>query len=152
GPIHPAAPFGGESMTGDLNCCHLDLFCRIYVQADMPHDEFAALVARCSGGARPPHTARSPGPGTSRGGHDVYDGQRRPGGEDSGLYFRYTLEIDPAGAVEPGAYVAAVSRLLSGLWDAGLDAVAACEFEELLPKNERRLAWQASANENGERT
>jgi hypothetical protein len=59
--------------------------------------------------------------------------------------FKYTLEIDPAEAVLPPDYIAAIGHLLQWLRSAGMDAVAACEFEDRLPRNVRRLNWSIPA-------
>jgi hypothetical protein len=62
------------------------------------------------------------------------------------LYFRYTLEIDPTREVALEDYVAAIATLLESLWSSGMDAVAACDFEEKLPRNVRRLKWARTAH------
>lgn len=50
--------------------------------------------------------------------------------------YPYYLAVDPpeTGGVERTRYVDAVGRLLEGLWALGYDAVAACNFEDELPR------------------
>lgn len=50
------------------------------------------------------------------------------------LYYRYYLDVEPTEPAARDRYVEAVGRLLEGLWRSGCKAVAACEFEEELPR------------------
>jgi hypothetical protein len=119
-----------------------DLFCRLYLQTDLPHGELVGLLGRCVGGTVHFNSVRSQELDISVDENDLYDPERSGKGNDRWLYFRYTLEITPSQSADSREYVAAISRLLSSLWSAGIDAVAASEFEEQLPTNVRRLNWQ----------
>ena len=50
------------------------------------------------------------------------------------LYYRYYLEIEPTDDVAESNYIFEISHLLEDLWNQGNKAVAACDFEEELPK------------------
>ncbi|WP_379346705.1 hypothetical protein [Paenibacillus sp. GCM10027629] len=50
------------------------------------------------------------------------------------LHSRYYLEVEPNGYFEFQRYIMSISLLLESLWASGLNAVAACNFEELLPR------------------
>jgi hypothetical protein len=50
------------------------------------------------------------------------------------VFSPYCLDIEPISGAPRAQYVADVSRLLQGLWAEGWDAIAACDFEEDLPR------------------
>lgn len=53
---------------------------------------------------------------------------------DQFLYFRYYLDIEPYDNNCSEVYIADISCLLESLWKKNINAVAACDFEDLLPK------------------
>ena len=117
----------------------MDLVCRINVQAEMPFQEFVALITRCAGGAGRMNAVTSDRLDISVFENDDFDIAKSRTGKDRWLHFRYTLEVDPMAGVAPSDYVAAVAALLEALWTSCCEAVAACEFEDCLPRNVRRL-------------
>lgn len=50
------------------------------------------------------------------------------------LYYKYYLEIEPTEQASKDKYVLEISHLLIELWNVGFKAVAACDFEEWLPR------------------
>jgi hypothetical protein len=114
-----------------------ELDCRIYVDADQPPEELAALLARALAGA----TTRGPGSWTLRtrvGEVEIRQNKEADAGRacafpDGFLYFRYALEYYPLPAVPLAERVALVAQVLEVLWSHGLPAVAACDYEGELP-------------------
>jgi hypothetical protein len=53
---------------------------------------------------------------------------------DGFLYYRCFLEIEPKPGIEFRDYVVEVARLLECLWEGRVPAVAACDFEDKLPR------------------
>jgi hypothetical protein len=123
------------------NFDNMDLFCRINVQTQMPFLEFAAFIARCAGGSSHMNAIRAKTLDISVFENDDFDAELSRTGADRWLYFRYTLEADPSDGVLPKDYVAAIGALLNSLWSSRMDAIAACDFEEQLPQDVRRLQW-----------
>jgi hypothetical protein len=119
----------------------MDLFCRINVQTEMPHQEFVTFIARCVGGSSRLSSVRSQALDISVDENDVFDADKSQTGKDRWLDFRYTLEVDPAEGVALPEYVAAIGALLKALWSSCMEAVASCDFEDHLPRNERRSRW-----------
>lgn len=119
----------------------MDLFCRINVQAESRFQDIVALIARCAGGSSHENAVRSQTLDISVFENDDYDNEKAHVGEDRWLYFRYRLDIDPIEGVSAKDYVAAIGSLLTALWSAGMDVVAASDFEDQLPRNVRRLNW-----------
>jgi hypothetical protein len=67
--------------------------------------------------------------------NEDFDETRRAQGEDQFLFYRYYLDIVPMENARRERYVASVGGLLEGFWKLGYKAVAACDFEEELPRN-----------------
>ena len=54
---------------------------------------------------------------------------------DGFLYYRYYLDIDAVPGQQRVAQVALVEQILECLWEHGYAAVAACDFEDELPRH-----------------
>lgn len=54
--------------------------------------------------------------------------------EDAFLFWKYYIDIEPKDGVSRTQYVSTVGRLLLELWSKGINAIAACSFEDELPK------------------
>ena len=131
----------------------LDLFCRVNVQSEIPHSEFVSFIAQSVEGVKRLNSITTDKLDISVDDNDVFDAEKSRTGKDRWLYFRYTLEIDPAAGVAPRDYIAAIGDLLKSLWSACMDAVASCDFEEQLPRNVRRLKWTScEANDAQQRS
>lgn len=63
-----------------------------------------------------------------------FDEDKRNQEDDSFLYYKYYLEIEPTEDVGGRIYVLEIANLLTKLWDADFKAIASCDFEDLLPK------------------
>src|SRR5437763_1163861 len=116
-------------------------FCRVNVQSDMPFREFVSFLAHGVEGVSRLNAVKTDQLDISVHENDVFDPEKSRLGDNRWLYFRYTLEIDPAEGASPIDYVAAIGTLLQSLWSSRIDAVASCDFEEQLPRNVRRLKW-----------
>lgn len=127
-----------------------DLFCRVNVQTEMAHSDFVSFIAQRVGGGSRMNSIKSDKLDISVDDNDVFDAEKSRTGKDRWLFFRYTLEIDPVAGIAPETYVAAIGELLKSLWSAGMDAVAASEFEEKLPRNVRRLKWAKTPPDSGD--
>jgi hypothetical protein len=101
--------------------------CRIFVDSDLAEVELVGLVGQhlFAGKGAPAIEADIVR-------NEDYDSNRRrlfPGGF---IYFRYYIDVYADVASEPDQ-AAAVARVLEGLWEYGVPAVAACNYEETLP-------------------
>lgn len=121
-----------------------DLYCAIYVNAPVTREELAALVLQIAGAenvgryllrllsaeveVRPNEDAN----------------ERLRGSQENGfLYYPYLLEVDALPGQSIEQQMALVSAILELLWARQFNAVAACDFEDRLPRNGRD-AWGAS--------
>mgnify|MGYP000959024936 CR=1 FL=1 len=57
--------------------------------------------------------------------------------EDAFLFWKYYIDIEPKEGTSSQAYISMISQLLLDLWAQGVDAVAACSFEDQLPKKHK---------------
>ena len=55
---------------------------------------------------------------------------------DAFLFWKYYIDIEPKEGTTRQAYITVVGKLLLDLWAQGINAVAACSFEDELPKQE----------------
>jgi hypothetical protein len=51
------------------------------------------------------------------------------------LFFKYIVEIDPTDESTLETQVDFISKMLTNFWDDEIKAVAACDFEDMLPNN-----------------
>jgi hypothetical protein len=54
--------------------------------------------------------------------------------EDAFLFWKYYIDIEPTEGTARTNYVSMIGRLLLDLWAKEINAVAACSFEDELPK------------------
>jgi hypothetical protein len=130
--------------------------CRIYVESDLMPDEFARLLAASLGEgtvngavARTIHTPQAE--------IDVRKNKeankpRAAEFPDGFLYFRYALEVHLCPTSRHAEQVALVDRLLKILWSQGIPAVAACDYENELPRaggyNNRSIPWPSRVDDS----
>ena len=63
------------------------------------------------------------------------DGKEISRGDGNFLHWPMLVELDAEGISDEQTLIEECSRLLHHLWSSGIDAVAACDFEESLPQN-----------------
>lgn len=117
-----------------------DLYCKLFIDASrLERDELTELVSSITGerGSRTIETnilsvdirLNKEYPSSK------FAGSKPTDPADEFLHYRYFLDIFPiTDPVNRGKYIAAIGRLLEGLWTQNYRAVAACRFDEELPK------------------
>ena len=143
-------PLGLMGMT-NLNA----IDCKIYVESDQMPAAFAPLLAASLGEAtrngtvaRTLHT-----PQAEIEVRKNKDANKLRAGEfpDGFLYFRYALEVYASPTSQHAEQVALVDRLLNRLWSQGFPAVAACDYENELPRaggyNNRSVPWPSGVDD-----
>lgn len=108
-----------------------DLFCKIFIDADMQY-EFLQEVINELISAR--FNIKNEIFDLSLVKNDDFDALKRLDFPDGFLYSLFYLEVEPNGNIDSQRYIRSVSLLLESLWTKGFNAVAACDFEELLPR------------------
>jgi hypothetical protein len=113
-------------------------YCKVYVNGAVRPEDLTLLLLGAFGGERDTRLRHIRSPVVQI---DVCrnDGRVSPGvalGEhERFLHFPHCLDVDAPVDVPHADYVAAVAKLLQALWGAGLEAVAACDFEDDLPRH-----------------
>jgi hypothetical protein len=110
------------------------LYCKIFVDARLSEKELTAVITRLLGGRLRNFTVEAPVVEVDVRTNDAV--MQVPGEAPSFVNFPFYLDVEPSPerSASREDYVCAVSGLLRGLWDLGLDAVAACQFEDELPR------------------
>jgi hypothetical protein len=108
-----------------------ELYCKIFVSTEQDRSWLLQQVARLSAGTVTGRTVNSAELLVDASRNEDYDPARvlETGGF---VYFRYYLDVVPADGVERQAYIDSVRRLLLGISQTGVCAVAACDFESEL--------------------
>ena len=110
------------------------LYCEVFVESDLTEADLTSLIRKLVNGEQKRWSIQS----------DLceIEVQRNKrimqpaSGERSFVNFPYYLDIfpTPPARTNRSGYVEAVGKLLEGLWGLGYDAVAACDFEDELPR------------------
>jgi len=112
-------------------------YCKLFVDAPLSRTGLAGQIASALAGAIAP-MATVVGPTWEQAVrcNEDFDAARRHEPEGGFLFFRYYLDIEALPAQTREAQVALVAHLLERLWERGHAAMAACDFEDELPKRE----------------
>ena len=114
-----------------------ELYCKIFVDADdISREDLQAQWVKCLGDQVKRVERRSIGGSlfaidVER--SEVYD-PIRCNEADGFLFFRYYLDVDAIRGQQLAEHITLVSRILEYLWGLGYTAVAACDFEDKLPR------------------
>jgi hypothetical protein len=110
-----------------------DLYCKIFVNGAPTSDNLLRLVARALGGTIEYHTVIATGAEIYVA-HNDDDDALRAREPDGFVFYPHYLDVTAVPGQTPSAQITLVATLLEAFWAAKLDAVAACEFEEELPR------------------
>ena len=112
------------------------LYCKILVDTEMTESELLKLVCEITQGVKQGvRTVATSDYEADVLENDNFDRVRRSKGRDQFLYYRCYLDVFPTPQTLRANYVKAVGGLLEKLWRSGCKAVAACRFEDELPRN-----------------
>lgn len=110
------------------------LYCKIFVNAsfDRQHlvDKIRSFISGSVQGNRVTNVALQ----VDVRQNDDYDPAAARQKSDGFLFFHYYLDVDQAPGANRSAFVRGISDLLEAFWACGIEAVAACDFEDELPK------------------
>lgn len=111
-----------------------ELYCQIYVDAEISGDELLEKVAQLVGGNVDIDTVCTDNYEIDIKKNEDFNPERRHEEPDGFVYFRYYMDVDALPGQRRSAQIALVTKLLESLWSWGFQAVAACDYEEELPK------------------
>ena len=115
------------------------LYCRIWVDTDLPEAALVDLLVRFTKGEKQEGKfAQILFIMSEALAFDILENEDfwpEATGIGKYLYSRYYLDVDPMTGTSRSHYVAAIADLLQKLWDNGYEAVAGCDFVDELPRN-----------------
>jgi hypothetical protein len=112
-----------------------NMYCKVYMDSQADKSQLLDLIANIISGSIKMRTVSSRELQVDLVVNEDFDETKRMQGEDQFLFYRYYLDIEPTEDVPRERYVESVGNLLEGLWRLGCKAVAACDFEEKLPRS-----------------
>ncbi len=111
------------------------LFCKIFVESVLTGKDLTHVISNIVNGTiELEHYITSAEMEIDVLENDEYDEILSKDSNKGFLYYRYYLEIETTDDVAKSNYIFKISNLLENLWHQGNKAVAACDFEEELPK------------------
>ncbi|WP_041227083.1 hypothetical protein [Crinalium epipsammum] len=110
------------------------LYCKLYVDCDVNRNELVGLIAKLTSSRIERWSVSTPECEIDVRNNDDFDNNKRSKFPDGFLYYRFYLDIERTEDTERGSYIESISRLLEDFWLLSYKAVAACDFEEELPR------------------
>lgn len=108
------------------------MYCKLFLDTDMCRDELGKLLTEFIQGEKDRWIIHSAVLEIFVNDNDFFDNARKEDNQEGFLYFPYFLDIEPRTEME-GVYIETIATLITRLWSHKIKAVAACDFEDLLP-------------------
>ncbi|HEY9691453.1 MAG TPA: hypothetical protein V6D15_04575 [Oculatellaceae cyanobacterium] len=109
------------------------LYCKLYIDCDVNINELVGLIAKLTSSRIEQWSISTPECEIDVRNNDDFDNKRSKF-PDGFLYYRFYLDIERTEGTERGSYIECISRLLEYFWLLSYKAIAACDFEEELPR------------------
>lgn len=111
----------------------MNWYCKVFLDSHLPYELVLDGISGLTRGEERAAVGGAEILDTQLRQNEDYDERKRGGTEDGFLYSRYYLDIEPSAGVAEQEYVDAIRWLLIEARAAGMRAVAACDFEDLIP-------------------
>lgn len=112
-----------------------DLYCHLYVDADLEESELANKIAEVLQTKADGLFVDSANGDLAVRANQEFDENARQNQADGFLFYRYHIDVEPNSSLGEKNAVELVSRLLENFWANGYLATAACGYEDKLPNN-----------------
>lgn len=112
----------------------INLFCKIFIDTDDSREEIISFVFASIDGERDKWSVSNKFCNLDLLKNDDFNEFKRTQKPDGFLFSRYYIEMEPNEEIEINSYILYISELLIKLWGSGYQAIAACDFEEELPR------------------
>jgi hypothetical protein len=120
-----------------------DLYCKIFVDLTQEYKETENIVALLSQGQKAPfgtiHTIFAQIDIRRNDDYKTPIELRSGDPNDSFLYWKFFLDVEPNDETERTPYISGISNLLQAFWRKGINAIAACDFEDELPAKGKQM-------------
>jgi hypothetical protein len=107
-----------------------EAYCKIFIDSDESREALGVAISQYLGGQVQLRAITSPTLDLDVIRNDCFDPVKRYG---DFVYFRYYLEIEPTKGSNPADFPKHIAGLLEWCWARKMPAVAACDFEAVLP-------------------
>jgi hypothetical protein len=116
-----------------------DLYCNLFIDFEGDLKEVDNLVAELTNGnmkssVRVIETTFAEMDVRRNDGYKTPKELRSKDPDDDFLFWKYHIDIETIEHISRSIYISNISKLILKLWAKGIDAVAACGFEDELPK------------------
>lgn len=111
-----------------------ELYCTIFVDTLVTQQELVRRIAEVVDGHVRMRTIYAPSVFICVHRNEDFDDRRRREPDDGFLFFRFYLEVDAEHGQVRAAQIRLVAQLLEYFWASGMRAVAACDYEDELPR------------------
>jgi hypothetical protein len=111
-----------------------NLYCKIFLDCDISQDQLIKLIAILIDGQIEFKTVSNDHCEIDIEKNEDFHDIQRHDYPDGFLHYSYYLDIEPYEEVIFSSYLAVITNLLEQIWSKGYQAVAACDFEENLPR------------------
>ena len=111
-----------------------NLYCKIYLNCDVSRDELIQSIATIVNGKINVSSILTPDCEIDVRKNEDFDENQCYEYPDGFLYYPYYLDIEPTEEIASIFYKQTITRLLEAFWAEKSQAVAACDFEEELPR------------------
>jgi hypothetical protein len=111
-----------------------NLYCKVFLDCDINQERLIQLMATLIDGRIESKTVSNDHCEIDIKKNEDFHEIQRHDYPDGFLYYLYYLDIEPCEEVTFSSYLDIITNLLEQLWSKGYQAVAACDFEEELPR------------------
>uniref|UniRef100_UPI003D21D470 1,4-dihydroxy-6-naphthoate synthase n=1 Tax=Brevibacillus sp. FIR094 TaxID=3134809 RepID=UPI003D21D470 len=110
------------------------MYCKLFIDTELDREEVSKLIAKSINGIVHKHQCFSEALDIYVNKNDDFDLEKGTEKRDGFLYYKYFLDIEPQKGSDEEVYINTIGKLLENLWRNGIKAVAASDFEHLLPR------------------
>ncbi|EAZ92764.1 hypothetical protein [Crocosphaera chwakensis] len=111
-----------------------NLYCKVFLDTDINREQLLPLIAKLINGKVSRREIETSIAKISVRTNDDFDENQREEFPDGFLYYRFFLDIEPLKDTDQKVYIETLSHFLESLWSLNYKVVAACDFEEELPR------------------
>jgi hypothetical protein len=111
-----------------------NLYCKIFIDSDKEKDTVTDEICTITSGKKEMFGISTNSMDIDVRRNEDFNETKRAKDQDGFLYSRFYIDVEPKGNIKQDEYISDVSKLLEELWSMEYNAVAACDFEEKLPR------------------
>ena len=111
-----------------------NLYCKIFIDTDKEKETVTDLISTITSGKKEMFGISMESMDIDVRRNEDFNETKRTEKQDGFLYSRFYIDVEPKSNIKQDAYISNVATLLEKLWSMEFKAIAACDFEEELPR------------------